>query len=101
MQRRIRTMEMRCYFKILRASYNDHVINEDVCAKIQQATGLHEDLPRRRLKWYGHVFRSSGWAKTILQGTVKREEDEAERKRGGKTISVNGQAWSSPSLKGQ
>ena len=44
-------------------------------AKIQQAVGLHEDLmtivKRRKLQWYGHVSRSSGLAKTILQGTVK------------------------------
>ena len=26
---------------------------------------------RHKLQWYGHVFRSSGLAKTILQGTVK------------------------------
>ena len=25
----------------------------------------------KRLQWYGHVSRSSGLAKTILQGTVK------------------------------
>ena len=56
-------------------SYKDHVINEEVCAKIQQAIGPHEDLlttvKRRKLQWYGHVSRSSGLAKTILQGTVK------------------------------
>ena len=53
----------------------DHVTNEEVCAKIQQAIGPHEDLltiiKRRKLQWYGHVSRSSGLAKTILQGTVK------------------------------
>ena len=52
----------------------DHVTNEEVCAKIQQAIGPHENLTivkRRKLKWYGHVSRSSGLAKTILQGTVK------------------------------
>ena len=52
----------------------DHVTNEEVRAKIQQAIGLHEDLltiaKRRKLKWYGHVSRSSGLPKT-LQGTVK------------------------------
>ena len=68
-------MEMRCYRKILHISYNDHVTNEEVCAKIQQAIGPHEDLlatlKRRKLQWYGHVSRSSGLAKTILQGTVK------------------------------
>ena len=66
---------MRCYRKILRISYEDRVTNEEVRAKIQQAIGPHEDLlttvKRRKLQWYGHVSRSSGLAKTILQGTVK------------------------------
>ena len=66
---------MRCYRKIIHISYKDHVINEEARAKIRQAIGPHEDLltivKRRRLQWYGHVFRSSGLAKTILQGTVK------------------------------
>ena len=68
-------MEMRCYGKILHISYKDHVTNEEVRVKIQQAIGPHEDLltivKRRKLKCYGHVPRSSGLTKTILQGTVK------------------------------
>ena len=68
-------MEMRCYRNIQRTSYKDQVTNEEVRAKIQQAIGPHEDLTmvkRRKLQWHGHVSRSSGLAKTILQGTVKR-----------------------------
>ena len=72
---RIQAMEMRYYRKILHISYKDHVTNEEVRAKIQQAIGPHEDLltivKRCKLQWYGHVSRSSGLAKTILQGTVK------------------------------
>ena len=68
-------MEMRCYRKILRISYDVHVTNEEVRAKIQQAIGPHEDLltivKRRKLQWYCYVSRSSGLAKTIFQGTVK------------------------------
>ena len=67
-------MEMRCYRKILHISYKDHVTDEEVRAKIQRAIGPHEDLTivkRRKLQWYGHASRSSGLAKTILQGTVK------------------------------
>ena len=74
LKRRIQAMEMRCYRKILHISYKDHVTNEEVRAKIQQAIGPYEDLltivKRRKLQWYGHVSRSSGLAKTILQGTV-------------------------------
>ena len=36
LQRRIQDMEMRCYHKILRISYKDHVTNEEVCAKIHR-----------------------------------------------------------------
>ena len=75
LQRRIQVMEMRCYRMIIHISCKDYVINEEVHAKIQQAIGPHEDLltivKRRKLQWYGHVSRSSGQAKTILQGTVK------------------------------
>ena len=68
LQRRIQAMEIRFFRKIPHISYKDH-------AKIQQAIGPHEDLltivKRRKRQWYGHVSRSSGLAKTILQGTMK------------------------------
>ena len=43
--------------------------------KQTNAIGPYEDLltsvKRPKLKWYGHVTRSSGLAKTIIQGTVQ------------------------------
>ena len=74
LQRRIQAIEMMCYRKILHISYKDHVTNEEVRAKIQQAIGSHENLltivKRRKRQWSGHASRSTGLAKTILQGTV-------------------------------
>ena len=76
---------MRCYRKMLRISYKDHVTNEEVRAKIQQEIGPHKDLltivKRRKLQWYGHVSRSSGLAKTILQGTVKGGRRRGRQKK--------------------
>ena len=78
-------MEMRCYRKILHISYKDRVTNEEVRAKIQQATGPHEGLltivKRRKLQWHDHVSRSSGLAKTILQGTVKGGRRQGRHKK--------------------
>ena len=75
LQRRIQAMEMRCYRKRLHISYKDHVTNEEVHAKIQQAIGPQKDLltmvKRCKLQWYGHVSHPPGLAKTVLQGTVK------------------------------
>ena len=85
LQRRIQATEMRCYRKTLCVSYKDHVTNEEVRAKIQQAIVPHEDLTivkRHKLQWYSHVSRSSGLAKTILQGTVKGgRRQSGQRKR--------------------
>ena len=97
LQRRIQAMEMRCYRKILRISYKDHVTNEEVCAKIQQAIGPHNDLlttvKRRKLQWYGLVSHSSGLAETILQGTVKGGRRQGRQEGEGRQHQGNGQAW--------
>ena len=79
-------MEMRCYRKILHISYKDHVTNEEVRAKIQQAIGPHENhmtvVKRRKLQWYGHVSRSLGLAKNHLarhsERGKKTRQTEAE-----------------------
>ena len=72
---RIQALEMRRFRKLLGISYRDHITNERVKARIGNANEPYGDLltsvKRRKLKWYGHVTRSSGLAKTILQGTVQ------------------------------
>ena len=74
-ERRIQALEMRCFCKLLGILYRDHITNEEVKARSGNAIRLYEDLltsvKRRKLKWYGHVTRSCGLAKTILQGTVQ------------------------------
>ena len=81
-------MQMRCYHKTVRISYKDHVTYEEARAKIQQATGPHEDLltiaKRRKLQWYGLVSRSSGLAKAILHGTVKRGRRQGRQEEVGR-----------------
>ena len=78
-------MEMRFHRKILSISYKDHVTNEEVLSKIQQAIGPHEDLltfvKRCKLQWYGHISHSLGVAKIILQGTVKGGRKQGRQRK--------------------
>ena len=84
-ERRIQALEMRCYMRLLNISYKDHVTNKKVDNRIQNAIGVHEDLltlvKKRKLRWYGHILRSSGMAKTVLQGTVKGARKTGRQKK--------------------
>ena len=83
-ERRIQALEMRCYRRLLNISYKDHVTNEGIRNRIQNAM-MHDDLltmvKKRKLRWYGHISRSSGMAKTILQGAVKGASMKGRQKR--------------------
>ena len=59
------------------------VTNKEVRRKIQAAIGEYEDLlilaKKRKLRWCGHVSRSSGIAKTILPtGFSERTKRQTE-----------------------
>ena len=95
-------MEMRCFRKILPVSYKDHVTNEEARNKIQQAIGPYEDLPttvkKCKLKW--NVRLAIIWPRKNHLTRNEREEEEVDRRRGGKTTSQGGQGWSSPTPRG-
>ncbi|GFN98174.1 endonuclease-reverse transcriptase [Plakobranchus ocellatus] len=84
-ERTIRAREMRCNRRLLGISYKDHITNEEVSRRIENAIGLHVDLltivRQRKLKWYGHTTRSSGLAKTIMQRTVNGGRRRGRQKK--------------------
>ena len=94
LEKRMQAFEMRCYRRLLNISYKDHVTNEEVRRKIQAAIGEYDELltlvKKRKLRWFGHVSRSSGLAKTILQGTVKKRQTEEEVGRQYQRVDRNG-----------
>ena len=65
-------------------SYKDHNTNEEVRKQIQ-SIGPFDDLlttvKKRKLKWYGHVVRIKGLAKTILQGTVQGQRARGRQRK--------------------
>ena len=105
LENRTQAFEMRCYRRLLNISYKDHVTNEEVRRKIQAAIGEYDELltlvKKRQLRWFGHVSRSSGLAKTILQGTVKGKRKRGRQKKRWEEISKSGQEWTLPAQLGQ
>ena len=83
LERRIQALWMRCYRRLLNISYKNHVANEEVRNRIQNVIGVHDDLltmvKKRKRRLYGHISRSCGMAKTILQRKVREAEEEMGR----------------------
>ena len=85
LERKIEATEMRCFRRLLSISYRDHVTNEEVRNRIGQAIGPCEDLlttvKKRKLRWYGHIARSTGLAKMILQGVAQGGRRKGRQKK--------------------
>ena len=81
----IQALEMRCQRRLLNNSYKDHVMNEEVRNRTQNAIGVHGDLltmvKKRKLRWYGHISRFSGMANTILQWSVIEASRRGSQKK--------------------
>ena len=64
---------------------------------IQAAIGKYDELltfvKKVKLRWFGHVSRSSGLAKTILHGTVQGKRRKGRRKKRWEDNIRNGQGW--------
>ena len=74
LEKRTQAFEMRCYRRLLNISYKDQVTIEEVRRKIQAAIGDYDELltllKKRKLRWFGHVSRSSGASFTKKDRTI-------------------------------
>ena len=69
LEKRMQAFEMSCYRRLLNTSYKDHVTNEEVQAAIGEYDELLTLVKNPKLRWFCHVSRCSGLAKTVLQDT--------------------------------
>ena len=85
LERTIQATEMRCFRRLLSIYYRDHVTKEEVRITIRHAIGPYLDLittvRKRKLRWYGHITRSTGLVKMILQGTVHGGRRKGRQKK--------------------
>ena len=101
LEKRTQAFEMRCYRRLLNISYKDHVTNDEVRRKIQAAIGKNDELltlvKKRKLCLMVFWFSKDNPA----GHSERKKKKEADRRRGGKTISKSGQEWILPAQLGQ
>ena len=74
LQGRIRALEMRCLRRLMNISYRDNITNIEVRSRVVKEIGKHSELLAmvivKKLRWFGHVSRSTSMSNTILQGSI-------------------------------
>ena len=80
-EKRIQVFQNKSHRRLLCITYRQRKTNDYIHEKMINLIGKYEPLlstiKRRKLKYYGHICRHDGLAKTILQGKV-----EGKRKKG-------------------
>ena len=78
LEKRTQAFEMGCYGRLLNISHKDHVTCTNEKVRRDELLTL---VKKRKLRWLGHVSRSSGLAKTILKDTVKGKRKRGRQKK--------------------
>ena len=85
-ERRIQALEMRCIRRLLNISYKDHVPNEEVRNRTQNAVRVHDDLltmvKKRKLRWYGHKILWHGEDNSAGDSERSKKERKTEEEMG-------------------
>ena len=94
-ERKIQTVEMRSFRRLLGISYREHITNEEVRSRIRQAIGPYKEL-------FDHWSSCSGMGtlqdlralpRHFSRALCKVGEEGADKENDGKITSVSGQAW--------
>ncbi|KAJ8046980.1 hypothetical protein HOLleu_05842 [Holothuria leucospilota] len=69
-ENKIDAFEMWLYRKMLKVSYKNRISNEEVLNRVKAKKKLLSELKNRKLQYMGHILRSSGLQKQLLEGKV-------------------------------
>ena len=97
-KRKTQANEMRCYRALFNISFKDHVTNEEVCKKSKQPLQMMNSRPSSDSLATSHGLLI--WLRQCYRAQ-RQEKEEADRRRGGKTVSKNGQGWTLSTQLGQ
>ena len=79
--RRLESFEMWVWRRMEKISWTERVRNEEVLRRVGEQRTLINTIRRRKARWTGHVIRSEGLLRTVIEGRA-----EGKRPRGRKRM---------------
>ena len=75
------SFEMRCWRRMEKISWTEHVRNEEVLLRVNEQRNILHEIRKRKANWIGHILRRNCLLKQVIEGK-KKGEMEVTRRRG-------------------
>jgi hypothetical protein len=69
-QKQLESFEMWCWRRMEKASWTDHVRNEDVLLRVKEQRNILHEISKWKAKWFGHILRRNCLLQRVTEGKI-------------------------------
>ena len=80
-QKYLESFEMRCWRRMEKTSWTDHVRNKEVILRVNEQRNMLHEIRKRKANLIGRILRRNCLLKQVIEGKIKGEI-EVTRRRG-------------------
>jgi hypothetical protein len=78
-QKYLESSEMRCWRRMEKISWTDHVRNEEVLHRVNEQRNILHEIRKRKTNWIGHILRRNCLLKQVIERRIKGEMEVTRR----------------------
>ena len=71
---------MRCWRRMKKISWTDHVRNEEVLLRVNEQSNVLHEIRKRKANWISHILSRNCFLKQVIEGKIKGEMEVARRR---------------------
>jgi hypothetical protein len=80
-QKHLESFEMRCWRRMEKISWTDHVRNEDVLFRVKEQRNILHEIRNRKANWIGHILRRNCLLQRVIEGKIQVTGRQGRRRR--------------------
>jgi hypothetical protein len=70
-QKHLEIFEMRCWWRMEKISWTDHVRNEEVLLRVKKQRNILHEIRKRKANWIGHILRRNCLLQRVIEGKIQ------------------------------
>ena len=70
-QKHLESFEMRCWRRMEKISWTDHVRNEEVLLRVKEQRNILHEISKRKANWIRHILRRNCLLQGVIEGKIK------------------------------